>query len=142
MIAKLRSMSHFARSFAVRMVHALAVIVLLSGIARAGTRYFYCPLMDVVLSASCCDHTGDKTSQREFRPSDCCESRSNEALPPAADSTPPQAIDAPLVAILAPIAWVLSRTSPIVPPERFRYAASAGPPSPSAARAELMVFVI
>jgi hypothetical protein len=142
MLAKRRWMLRSLRAVAVRALHVMAVVVLLTGIAQAGSRYFYCPLMNVVLSASCCDHQENTGDEPELHRSDCCERRSNALLPAAAGSARHQALDAPLVAINPPILPAGAREE--APPRR-RWVSSrtrSNPPSASAARAELMVFLI
>ena len=66
MLAKRHSAIRSLRAPASRVIHALAVLVLLTGIAQAGSRYFYCPLMQVVLTASCCDHDERTSDQQEL----------------------------------------------------------------------------
>lgn len=142
MHAKRRWMLRSLRALASRALHVVAVLVLLTGIAQAGSRYFYCPLMNVVLSASCCDHEEKPGDVPELHQTDCCESKSNELLPAGAATTPAQAFAAPLVAILPPID--IAHAVSFFPPRReWRSCRTRGSPaSPSAARSELMVFLI
>jgi hypothetical protein len=142
MLAKRRFTIRALRALASRALHAMAILVLLTGIAQAGSRYFYCPLMQVVLSASCCDHDEKTSDQQELRQTDCCEAKSIRALPAGALAAPPRSFVAPLVAFLPPLE--LAHTRALVPlrSDRFSYPAKRRPPSSSASRAELMVFVI
>lgn len=140
MLAKRRWMLRSLHALALRALHVVAVVVLLTGIAQAGSRYFYCPLMNVVLSASCCDHAQRPGDVPELHRTDCCEPKANELLPAGATATPAEVFVAPLVAILPPID--IAHTVSFFPPRReWRSCRTRGSPA-SAARAELMVFLI
>ena len=142
MLAKRHSAIRSLRAPASRVIHALAVLVLLTGIAQAGSRYFYCPLMQVVLSASCCDHDDRASDQQELRQTDCCEAKSIQALPAGAVAAPARSFVAPLVAFLPPLGLAHTRVLVPIRSDRLSYPTRSRPPSSSAARAELMVFVI
>lgn len=142
MLAKRRLMLRSLRAVALKALRLVAVLVLLTGIAQAGTRYFYCPLMDVVLSASCCENDERPGDQPELHRTNCCEAKTIGSLPAGAVSTPPRNLVASLVAILPPLQ--LAYTQTLLPPHkaRFSYPMRSSPPAASAARAELMVFLI
>lgn len=129
-----------------RVAALLATVTMLIGVVRAGGRYFYCPMMHVVIDAPCC--AGDRRSSSdedradsvEMRSSDCCEEHVLRKLPSGAVSPAPPVFDAPLVAVISAVA-VTYHAPPEVTRSRFDHENRAGPASTARHRAELMVFL-
>ena len=123
----------------------VAITALIVGLVRANARYFYCPLMDSVASASCCTETHDRSAEPTIDQSDCCETHRIASVPQgAAVASPPVVPDAPFVAYVtfAALAYVLGHTALLAVP--VANAPGAGPPplSPGEARSRTMVFLI
>jgi hypothetical protein len=115
---------------------ALAFLV---SLASAGSRYFYCPFMDAVVSEHCCaGRSADRVSTAE-QP-DCCEVRILSGLPAArAGNGPPELPVASLVAVIAPIA---DRSSSALSPTLRPLARSGLSPPKTRHAAQLMVLRI
>lgn len=132
------------RRAAAAVAAALLAVVVLVGVMRAGARYFYCPMMRVVIDAPCCAGDGrndeDLTGSVEVRSRDCCEERVLGKLPSGAVTCPPAIVDAPLLAVVPPVT-VASRALPVARPSRFEHEGRAGPRASARHRAELMVFL-
>lgn len=130
------------RALARRAAGLLALIVLLFGMVRSGARYFHCPAMGAVLTASCCgerDRGGDDDGAPVVDAPDCCEGRRLGTLPGAATSPGLEVLGAPLSAILPPFS--LSPASiERAPAVRITHAARAGPKTARERRAVLMVW--
>jgi len=124
-----------------RLVAALAAIVVLFGLARAGSTYFYCPAMNVVMDAPCCvQHIErDEGPVAEVHSPDCCERHAVGGLPSASGTGAATVVfAAALVAVLA-----VATVHPCAPTadarRTFDYDGRAGPIARARHRAELMV---
>jgi hypothetical protein len=121
----------------------MAAIVVL-GVLRAGTRYFYCDAMGTVFATPCCGgshHEDADRAQVDAPTDDCCKARSLGSLPAAAIQIRPATPPAPFIGILANVAVV--RLESFVERRAVRANLTGPPlPSPSAHRARLMVFLI
>jgi hypothetical protein len=138
-----------ARALLARLFVVASALALVFGIARAGSAYFYCPVMDAIMDGPCCsrdaaDRSHDGASDAEVTAPDCCERHRLGTLPQAASSAA-----SPLVAVAAEVATPpsteVATSAPAQassrPPARIE---RAGPEPPRARvrRAKLMVFHI
>ena len=120
---------------------ALAVCLVASTL-MAGSRYFYCSMVDETRLSSCCpEHrSGGASQSAELRSSPCCEPRLLGALPSADVVRSPSIAAAPLFAVLAPFP---ARAPVLVQPAKtFEPRRGSDPPTASQARSQLMVFLI
>lgn len=142
-VARNRRIVRAVRDLGSGLLTTLVAAILIFGLLRAGSRYFYCDAMGTVGETSCCDapHHGSG-EQIEVRMDDCCKPRSVGSLPVVVIQTPPVTPPAPLVAVLSSVASS-ARLKASIRREAFR-ANFTGPPllSPSDHRARLMVFLI
>jgi hypothetical protein len=140
-ITRQRTLLRTARGLGRAVLAALVAAILVLGVLRAGSRYFYCESTGTVLTMPCCEESHEASAGGEVRNEDCCRSRSVGSLPVVAIQTPPAMPLAPFVAMLQhPAAGRLTASA-------WRDAPRAnftGPPllSPSDHRARLMVFLI
>jgi hypothetical protein len=121
-------------------------VVLLVGMLRAGSRFYYCEAMATVFLRPCCassHHASDsKGAKIESRADDCCKGQTAGTLPSVAVPVLAPIPDAPLVAILHTAPAIQSvqtaaltgmvRRNPTGPPLRSR----------ASERSRLMVFLI
>ena len=121
---------------------ALLALVVLTGVARAGTSYLYCPSMDELRSSCCCAETRDVSAvpQFEVERMRCCKPGAFAAMPAGTTTAAPLAVAAPLAAILPVRSFVFAPTE--VPPHHFMPTGRTGPPTSLPSRASLMVFLI
>lgn len=131
-----------AQRAARRMLCIVMGLVLLTGMLRAGSVYLFCAGMDEVVSTHCCER---KSVADSIESPDCCEVDVLSALPAAAPR--PQNFESAEIVAQPP--------QPAMPVSTFGRAARGElvarlcdwargwrPPSPSALRARLMVFLI
>lgn len=69
-----------------RMSTVLLALTLLAAVLRTGAQYFYCPIMNVVVSTHCCASSRNELTRANDVPPavqlpDCCERRRAAALP-------------------------------------------------------------
>jgi hypothetical protein len=139
-----RKLLRAARDLGLRLLTTLVTAVLVLGVLRAGSRYFYCEGTGTVRATSCCNeahHGTEDGAQIEGRMDDCCKPRSVGYLPVGAIQTLPATPPAPFVAVLQNAASVPLKASI----RRDAFGANfTGPPllSASGHRARLMVFLI
>ena len=94
------------------LLRTLVALVVLVGVARAGSRYFYCPVMDTVLAEPCCGrhatvgHDDPATPDSQITRRECCEEATLASLPDANPENP---------ALIAPDAPVLPTASSVAP---------------------------
>jgi hypothetical protein len=139
----MRGGRHYGRKIARALLAAVAALVLLVGVLRANARYFYCPLMDLVVARSCCEPSREGAPEGPaIEVSDCCEEKRIAALP-SGDAVPaPNAVpDAPLATVL-PASSAPPSAPLVLAPRATLDARYRGPPPPGAARARFMVFLI
>lgn len=138
------------RDVASRAVLVLAALMLLLTVARAGTRFFYCPMTQLTFDEPPCAMAAGPSSATDADApaidiSDCCQEKWRAAAPTA--STPdvgsPRVARAAVAAVLPSLQVELAR-APVRPPFALAEAVRAGPPPPDAGerRARLMVFHI
>jgi hypothetical protein len=142
--ARHRKVARVARNAGRGLLVAVMAAIVVLGVLRAGTRYFYCDATGIVFATPCCGgshHEGADRGQVEARTDDCCKGRSLGSLPPAAVQIRPATPPAPFIGMLANVA--VARLESLVERRAVR-ANLTGPPllSPSAHRARLMVFLI
>lgn len=142
--ARHRKLVRAARSLGRGLLMTVMAAIVVLGVLRAGSRYFYCNAMGTVFASPCCDrsaHGNADGAQLEVRADDCCKARSLDNLPAAAIQFLPLTPPAPFVAVLQPVAGAPFNGS--VPLSAIR-ANPTGPPrlSPSSHRTRLMVFLI
>ena len=124
-----------------RLVAALAAMVVLFGIAQAGSSYFYCPAMHMVMEAPCCGQSSerDEAPVAEVHSSGCCERHTVGALPSSAGANAAPFVFAPaLIAVLA-VATAQSLTPSADARRIFDHEGRAGPIALARQRAELMI---
>jgi hypothetical protein len=143
-VPRRRKLARSARGAGRGLLTAVVVAVLVLGVLRAGSRYFYCDAMGTAFANPCCGgahHEDADSAQVEARPDDCCKARSLGSLPFASIPILPPPPAAPFVAVVQNDA-----VAPLqVPPPRGAIGANpTGPPpdSPSTHRTRLMVFLI
>jgi hypothetical protein len=141
--AKRDLMARRMRAWLARVASIVVAVVMLVGVLRAGSRYVYCPSMNMVTDAPCCagdrHHRDDDDSTSELRSRDCCEQHVLGKLPAVGTTAhAPQPFAAPLLAIL-PAPAVDTSTSLVAPRARFERECRAGPIALARHRAELMV---
>jgi hypothetical protein len=139
-----RKLLRSARDLGRRLFTTLVVAILVLGVLRAGSRYFYCEATETARATSCCKETPHGTedgAQIETRMDDCCKPRSVGYLPVVAIQTLPATPPAPFVAVLPSAASAPLKAS--IRGDSFG-ANFTGPPllSASVHRARLMVFLI
>jgi hypothetical protein len=130
-----------ARDLARGLFMTVVAVVLVLGLLRAGSHYFYCESTGAVLTMPCCEGSHDVSAGGEVRNEDCCKSRSVGSLPVVAIQTPSAPLLAPVVATLQhpAAARLVASTWRDAPRAHF-----TGPPLLSASdhRVRLMVFLI
>ncbi|MFO0739588.1 MAG: hypothetical protein U0270_27060 [Labilithrix sp.] len=136
-----RALLHSLRAIVARSGVLVVAAVLLLGVLRSGARYVYCPMMNAVVAASCCDRgEAHYEGTPAVEGSDCCQQRRTAAMP--ASGTAPAEIDfgdVPSTPIATP-AW-LERAGPRAAGAlRFNHPARAGPISARKRRAQLMIW--
>jgi hypothetical protein len=146
-----RQLRVLVRLMASRAVLVLAALVILVGVVRGGTRFFYCPMAHLAFDTSPCatsddDSTAENdtndTSLPAIRSADCCIEKWR-AKTPTASVPEPQGVSVPPATVASLLVLprgieIASAQMPFEIPLRVR----AGPPPPRASerRAELMVF--
>ena len=139
------------RSHARRVVLLLAAFVILVGVVRGGTRFFYCPMTQLASDTPPCTRGHDDANAAEsgdpegpaLQTPDCCDEKWRAAAPIAsvpdvhAASVPPRTLVALLPTAPRGMAIVAARM-PFGIAQRVR--AGPSPPRASERRAELMVF--
>lgn len=141
------TMTRRPRAWLARAASVIVAVVMLVGVLRAGSRYVYCPSMQMVTDAPCCagdghrghrDADGDTTI--ELRSRDCCEQHVLGKLPAVVGGAVhvPQAFAAPLLATLPPPTFDTTTTLVAVR-ARLQGDCRAGPMASARHRAELMV---
>ena len=132
-----------ARVVGRRLLTTLVAAILVLGVLRAGSRYFYCESMGDVLTKPCCHEAREASADGdgEVRSEDCCKPRSVGYLPVVAIQTLPATPPTPFVAVLSRAASAPLKAS--IRREAF-LAHFTGPPLLSASdhRARSMVFLI
>jgi hypothetical protein len=114
----------------------LLALALLANLASAGSRYFYCPFMDAVVSEHCCASRSVE-QVRTLQQPDCCEVRTLDGVPAALASTYPSDLPiAPLVAVVGPVA---GRAVIALSPAFRRMARSGLSPPPARRSAQQIV---
>jgi hypothetical protein len=119
-------------------VAVVCTLSLLFGVARAGSRYFFCSVMQQVREDACCHRAAAPVSEIDVADCDCCKAHRVAALPPALlearGLTPPS----PLAVLTPP----LPELSPhgVARPPRWMPRPRAGPPR-ATDHARLMVFL-
>jgi hypothetical protein len=130
-----------ARDLARGLFTTVMAVVLVLGVLRAGSRYFYCESTGALLTKSCCEVPREASAGGEVRNEECCKSRFVGSLPVVAIQTLPATPLAPFVAMLQhpAAARPIASTWQDAPRANF-----TGPPLLSASdpRARLMVFLI
>jgi hypothetical protein len=143
--ARYRKLARTARTVARGLQTTLMAAILVVGVLRAGTRYFYCEAMETVFAAPCCGgsshHADAGSAQIEAHTDDCCKPHTLGSLPAAAIPIVASPLPPPLLAVLQPAIVQL----PLLPAHStVSRGAQTGPPPLSAAndRSRLMVFLI
>lgn len=132
------------RAVMVRAGAALMAIVLLTAFFAGGSRYFYCPVMKVAMTTSCCSgkHAGDEPGAEPrdaLVAPDCCQARSVATVPSTPIPSPQEELVSPLAATLPAVAIVANEPA-ARQVARFTHPVRAGPTTPSARRAQLMIW--
>ena len=139
----------YARLAASRAVLVLAAFVILLGVVRGGTRFFYCPITHLAFDAPPCSQGLDETSTDDdgdapaVRTADCCQEKWRAAAPTASTPEVPRtSIARAAVAALLPAPPRGMELVSARMPFEIAHGVRAGPTPPSARerRAELMVF--
>jgi hypothetical protein len=138
------------RRATVALAALLLSVVVLSGVARAGTRFFHCRVMDTITAAPCCSHAADHEGKGSEGPAlgspalACCEPGLLPAMPTASAAHAPEQLQAPLVPMVS-LADPLDRmvVASTHRPPGYRHARTA-PKAASAAElcARLSVFLV
>ena len=125
------------------LLRALVAVVVLVGVARAGSRYFYCPVMDAVLAQPCCGqhsaagHDDPATPDSQITKRECCEEATLAGLPDANPENPelvaPDAPPLPTATSVLPL--VLARSDQ----PRAPVSPHGIPPPPLAAKSRCAV---
>ena len=124
-----------------------AAAALVMAVARGGSRYFYCPIMQLAMSSSCCasahHREGDDEPEVDVEAalvgSDCCQARRLATVPSSPLPSPPDA-PVPPIATLVPAVTVTDSAVTSRPDARFTHPVRAGPKSAGARRADLMIW--
>lgn len=131
------------------MTLVFAAFVILLGVARGGTRFFYCPMTHLAFEASPCSpghDDGDADSDLDkpaVRTADCCMEKWRANAPTARvhEVQSGSVAPAPIVSILPDSPHGMQIVSARMPFEIARSVrAGPSPPSASERRAALMVF--
>jgi hypothetical protein len=124
----------FVRSELSRLAAIALAVTFVLGVVRAGARYFYCPIMDAVVSAHCCPRAdADRTESPALVDDECCDVRTNAALPAGTAAAPaPELAAAPLLALL-PAPSALDAGTRVVASHAM-HAYRTGPPAIAHAR--------
>jgi hypothetical protein len=82
----------------------LLAVALVTGFVRGGTRYFFCPLMQAISDAPCCDaRASDGHDRDRVDADDCCEVHRLASVPDGSVvAAAGGVLDAPLVLVLSP----------------------------------------
>lgn len=129
------------RAIAVRIGVVVMAFVVVVGLLRGGGSYFFCPMMNEVSDAPCCDEHG-REGDRDVsgvRAPDCCQAKRLATLPRWAASSLPDVASSPCVALL-PSMLDASGVRPRARLVRFAQPARASPPTANERRADLMVW--
>jgi hypothetical protein len=120
-----------------------AALVLLVGVVRANARYLYCPMMNAIVSHTCCasPSVGEASGEPAVQAPDCCETMQLGALPSAAGVPSHEASTSPLVATL-PSCVATSSHALRVRSGRSLETLHRATPKRGEARARTMVFLI
>jgi hypothetical protein len=113
---------------------ALAAFLFLLAVARSGTRYFYCPMMNATFEKSCCHRERHEVPTIDL--SECCKERRLGSLPSGAPVAVSDVGEVPLLAVLPPF------ESPVVwrAPATFVRSIHPARDGPAERRAELMIW--
>lgn len=137
-------MSALPRRLAVAFTSLVVSLALLTGLARAGDRYFYCDAMGMLATDPCAQVSDDEDAAIAVHPQhlDCCEVRTLPSIPTGTEAAARSVPPATLTAILPPPAFPIVRLAvrPRAPAFAFERWRSA-PRPPGEARARLMVFL-
>jgi hypothetical protein len=131
-----------SRSLRIGARWAVAVACALSlvfGAARAGSRYFFCSVMQQVRADACCHRASAPVSEIDVVDCDCCKAQRAAALPQALLEARGSAPPSPYAA-LSPAPLVLF-PKVVVRPQRWAPRTRAGPPLTTTDHARLMVFL-
>ena len=129
------------RTFAVRLGAFVMAFVVAVGLLRGGGSYFFCPMMNEVFDAPCCDEHRDEGDRdvSGVRTPDCCQAKRLATLPRWTASSVPDVAPSPFVASLPP-ALDPSAVRARARLGRFAQPARASPPTANERRADLMVW--
>jgi hypothetical protein len=119
----------------------LTVLMMVSGLARAGSRYFYCEAMAYSAPTPCCEahHEAVDPGQASLEQTGCCDAKTFGALPSAHLAPLGQVSPPALAAVLSTWQPGIASYRAVTAPRWLRY--GSDPPSPSEARPMLMVFL-
>ena len=136
----------FSRAAVARVGSLLVVLAVLSGIAQARARYFYCEALGLSTTDPCAQASARgprcPDTSLDGNPADCCRIITMSPLPEGFRSIEPSVPSAGVAAILPPFRWDAGSSSwsgigyVAWEGERWR----APPRAPSERRAQLMVF--
>lgn len=143
---RLRTRLRFVASRAVLVVAALTILL---GVVRGGSRFFYCPVMDLAFDAPCCSPPRGAELADTGAPAaevpDCCQEKHQRAMPATSVATASHGAiaPAPCVAIVnAAHLAAMNGAANVALGHRPPVRAGPSPPSARERRAELMVFHI
>jgi hypothetical protein len=126
------------------LVCSALVVAMVMGVVNGARVYFYCAAMERAALTDCCGHQdSDDSFARAPEPrvsAPCCEARRFGTVAAGVEAPRLPTLSAPLIAILPAVSTaqpaILKATR-----EASSFAARAGPPTPSAQRAKLQVYL-
>jgi hypothetical protein len=144
---RLRAHLASARRHATGALALLLALVLVVGALRAGSTYFYCPLMGAVASRPCCEQThqhADGPELAQAKVPSCCEEQTLPRLPASSPLASQPCVGAApeLTALVLPAVASTAPEATAPPPSRFLHRGCTSPPLASQACTERMVFLI
>ncbi|MBS2012498.1 MAG: hypothetical protein JST00_06410 [Deltaproteobacteria bacterium] len=119
-------------------------VVLVTAFFAGGARYFYCPVMKVAMTTSCCAREriageADAEARDTLVATDCCQARRIAKVAPAPIPLPHDELVAPLASTVPAVTIALAEPAARLV-ARLTHPVRAGPPTAGARRAQLMIW--
>jgi hypothetical protein len=139
--------STWTRRAARQAFYALALVVFIVGVAREGTRYFFCPMMGDVHATPCCEQDVSAPDGPAIADTECCQPRATGQLPAAvpgdAAGVPAADLRVAMLAFEPPVfAPVVAHVESDIPRRHVPQSRTGPPESASIRRAKLGVYLL
>lgn len=126
--------------------HAVLALALLTGLAHANGRYFFCEAMgllqgDPCVAAAAIDADGDDSPSVRATHDDCCEVLTLPPMPAGEELSPPVVRSSPVVAAACAVPTQVLHPSSALSTHSLHESWRAPPISARQLRAQLMVFL-